>query len=212
MNLRRPADRKLNQRILKEDGTPLRRSSRNPKAIAGQAFREPQWIDGASALALLEFLDAVWERETDEGLDDAGRIARGQAPRVGAAERRAIEARAMQVATEIYESRGFRVDDVSATHPWDLTATTPQAWSAHIEVKGTTGAGEGVLVTVGERRHLEEAPRHGTQPVLVVVTGIVLSSGSKPRATGGIISVHAEPWGVDDGRWTETVWRYEHGR
>lgn len=92
MNLRHIADRRLSLAIRKADGTPLARRKVDPdNALDGQGFRYPQWLDDDSAKPLLAFLDGLWDREDDEGLDDPVRIARGQAPRMTSSERRVVE-------------------------------------------------------------------------------------------------------------------------
>lgn len=210
MNLRIAADQHTSLAVRKADGSPLARRAQNPQSIAGQAFRTPQWIDATSAKRLLKLLDGVWQREDDEGLDDPGRVARGLAPRMTAAERKAVELRAMNVVVGLYRREGYDLQDVSATQPWDLTATHPERRTVHVEVKGTSGAGDGVIVTGGERRHAEQAGGYGAVPALVIVSGIKLERGSSPSADGGTVTVRHEPWDVDsDGTWTATVWRYE---
>jgi hypothetical protein len=107
-----------------------------------------------------------------------------------------------------YRSRGYEVEDVSRHAPWDLTATHPSGHVAHIEVKGTTGLGQAVSVTAGERRHAAEF----AHPVLAIVTGIALEKGRTPRATGGSLAVHLSPWSIAEGMWSAMVFRYEAPR
>jgi hypothetical protein len=210
MNLRHIADRRLSLAIRKANGTPLARRKADPGALDGQGFRYPQWLDEDSARRLLVFLNELWEREDDEGLDDPVRISRGQAPRMTPSERRAVELRAMEVTARLYRREGFEVADVSAREPWDLTATHLDGRGLHIEVKGTTGTGDAVIVTAGERRHAEQAARLGARPVLVVVSGIRLQRGSQPKADGGKVTVRHDPWDVKvHGAWAATVYRYE---
>jgi len=210
MNLRRVADQRLGLAILKADGEPLARRKGDPGALYGQGFRYPQWLDGDSGRRLLAFLDEHWQQEDDEGLDDPVRILRGQAPRMTSSERRAVELRAMEVAAQLYRDRGYELVDVSASEPWDFTATGPDGRELHVEVKGTTGTGEAVLVTAGERRHAEQAAGLGARPVLVVVSGIRLQQGRRPEASGGKITVRHDPWDVNvQGAWAPTVYRYE---
>lgn len=210
MNLRHLADRRLSLAIRKAEGTLLARRKVDPDALDGQGFRYPQWLDEDSARRLLRFLDELWEREDDEGLDDPARISRGLAPRMTPSERGAIELHAMELAARLYRREGFEITDVSASEPWDLTATHLDGRELHIEVKGTTGEGDVVIVTAGERRHAEQAAGLGARPVLVVVSGIRLKRGSQPKADGGKVTVRHDPWDVDvHGAWAATVYRYE---
>lgn len=210
MNLRHVADRRLGLAVRKESGEPLARRKADATTLDGQGFRYPQWLDPESARSLVSFLDEIWAREDAEGLDDPVRVARGLAPRLSAAERRAVELHAMAVVVDLYQREGFALVDVSASEPWDLTATHPDGRQLHIEVKGTTGPGTAVIVTAGERRHAEQAAGLGARAVLVVVSGVELERRAHPRASGGEITVRQEPWDPDvDGTWTATVYRYE---
>jgi hypothetical protein len=208
MNLREHADDALSLALRKESGAPLARRRTAPTRLDGQAFRVPQWIDRASAQRLGDFLDGVWDAEDDSGLSDPARVSRGLAPRLSTAERHSIERRAMDVVEAEYRRHGYDVLDVSGEGPWDLTATHPDGQIVHIEVKGTTGTGHAVSVTAGERRHAEEFGR----PALAIVTGIHLTRGRSPTATGGALAVHLNPWSTSDGHWITTVWRYEPTR
>lgn len=207
MNLRHTMSRQASGSIKKSNGQPLARRKKQPSWIDGQAFRTPQWLEPASAQRLIAFIDDVLDREDEAGLDDPRRITSGMAPRLTAAERRAVELRAMEVVTDLYRAEGYAVDDVSASEPWDLTARRGrQEW--HVEVKGTTGDGRAVLITAGELRHA----RHVSRPALAIVSAIELVRGRLPGARGGNLSVHLRPWDTYKGLLTPTVYRYEpHG-
>jgi hypothetical protein len=205
MNLRAVADEALSLSITKESGDSLARRRSDARRLDGQGFRTPQWIDEASAQRLTAFLDALWGGEDDSGINDPIRVARGLAPRLNSTERRAVERRAMDVVDAHYRRLGYDVEDVSAGAPWDLVATHPDGDVVHVEVKGTTGAGDAVMITAGERRHADEF----AHPALAVVTGIQLTRGSKATATGGVLAKHLDPWLTGEGTWAATVWRYE---
>lgn len=205
MNLRAVASEQLSLALTKESGEPLARRKANTRQVDGQAFRTPHWIAAESARSLRMFLDALWEAEDYEGIDGPVRVSRGLAPTFSAAERKAIERRAMHVVCADYRRSGYDVVDVSDHAPWDLAATHASGHVAHIEVKGTTGSGRAVTVTAGERRHATEF----AHPALAIVTGIALVRGRKPAASGGKLSTHLTPWSVDDGAWSATVYRYE---
>lgn len=205
MNLREVADERLSLAISKVTGEPLARRRGNARQLDGQGFRYAQWIDERSAEAITAFLEDVWETEDEGGVSDPARVSRGLAPRLSTDERRAIEYRAMQVVEKHYADRGYKLDDVSATAPWDLTATHPREGEVHIEVKGTTGSGRAVTVTAGERRHALEFARSA----LVIVAAISLNKGTKPTADGGTRTVHLDPWDPEMGSWAPTVYRYE---
>jgi hypothetical protein len=111
--------------------------------------------------------------------------------RPDAVQRRAIENRAMEVASAHLASDGWSVRDVSAKESFDLEITRG-AETVHVEVKGTTSVGESVLLTRREvEHHLSLAP----SSALVVVSEVVLTGGQAPIATGGKVRVIA-PWSI----------------
>ena len=213
MNLINGAPTALSLRVRKEDGSPLARRRDNPRKLDGQGFREPQWISPKSAEDLRTFLERVWKDEAAD-TDDVVRIAQGRAAHLTVAERKEVELRAMAVAQAWYERKGFEIEDVHEYAPWDLTARKSGQAAVRIEVKGTTGDGGAVVVTNGEREHAA-----GYHPsALVIVSRIKLrdhdhagssTSGRAPSATGGRITTHLDPWDVNQGVWSATVWRYE---
>ena len=69
--------------------------------------------------------------------------------------KKAVELRAMDVATESYRRSGYSVEDVSGNHPFDLRCTDGHH-EIHVEVKGTQGAGETVVITGNELKHARD--------------------------------------------------------
>lgn len=124
----------------------------------------------------------------------AGARPRGQGFRQSAEERRAIELRAMDVATAMLIEEGWKVDDVSTTRSYDLHCERGED-ILHVEVKGTTGDGASVLLTPNE---VELARDRHPDTALVIVSGITISkSGEKATAQGGELS-EIRPWQPDD--------------
>ena len=119
-------------------------------------------------------------------------------------QRRAIELRAMGLATAFFENLGGEVKDVSATRPFDLTVKI-NGEQLSVEVKGTVGDGSEVLLTRGEVKH------HGDiypQNALVVVSGIRLHGPTDaPLATDGDLHV-VQPWLVEHVALTPVSYRY----
>jgi len=64
--------------------------------------------------------------------------------------RRAIEMRAMEVATKAYEEDGYQVEDVSQNCPYDLLCSKHGDKQRRVEVKGTRGDPSSVNLTVRE--------------------------------------------------------------
>jgi hypothetical protein len=124
--------------------------------------------------------------------DDSERP-RGQGRGLSAAERRAVEERAMALATSYLANQGRDVTDVSKKASYDLHCRSAEE-ELHVEVRGTTGEGEAVILTRAEVAHSRKFPT-----ALVVVSRIRLErvSEDEPVASGGDISFYM-PWRADD--------------
>ena len=120
-----------------------------------------------------------------------------------AAERKAIEERSMNVATRYFERKHFKVTDVSKTRCYDLECRKGKQ-VLHVEVKGTTTAGEKILLTANEVTHAQKL-QHAC--VLFILHGIALRG---KKATGGTAAVH-DPWRPDDFRLRPIAYIYRMG-
>lgn len=100
------------------------------------------------------------------------------------AARLATELHAMQMATELLQAEGWTVTDVSKTASYDLRCSRDDE-ELRVEVKGTTGLGEKVLLTANEVVHARERHPHVS---LVVVSAIELSDDDPPSAAGGTLA------------------------
>jgi hypothetical protein len=103
--------------------------------------------------------------------------ARGQGFAGTAEARRALAAHAMNRAKRYFRQRGYAVEDVSASKPYDLRCRKG-SHELHVEVKGTTTVGDFVVLTRGE---VEWKAPGGTR-ALYILHSIALD-GSK--ASGG---------------------------
>ena len=111
-----------------------------------------------------------------------------------AAARKAVELRAMEVAIARLGGAWDHVIDVSATESFDLLCRSANK-TLHVEVKGTTGDGDTIMLTRNEVLH---ARNQHTQVALYVVSGIDLAlTGGISIASGGTLTCY-EPWKVDD--------------
>jgi hypothetical protein len=100
--------------------------------------------------------------------------------------RRAIERRAVALATEHYEAAGYAVEDTGLYESFDLRCAL-EGEELRVEVKGTTGLGERVNVTANEVVHAKSGV---TRVDLFIVTRIqVLRSPEGPQAVGGEVRI-----------------------
>jgi hypothetical protein len=177
------------------------------KRIAVDALDETEFDD--LLVAATERLREVYEAQrvgsdlkpTEAAEREIEEIARpvrvrpgGQGFRLSQEERRAIELRAMELATGWLEANGYEVTDKSKSAPYDLEAAK-EALVLKIEVKGTTGAGnDDIFMTKNEvDLHIKEKGSTG----IIIVSAINLSkSDGKVSATGG--KVYAEiGWDIE---------------
>lgn len=125
----------------------------------------------------------------------------GQGRMASAEERRAIELRAMDMAVAYLNALGFSVKDVSGNSSYDLEATSPDQ-KLFVEVKGTTGSADSILMTANEIEfHRKEYPN----TALIIVSGIDLERGEEPSASGGRLD-YAQPWQVPEDRLRPTAY------
>ncbi len=136
-----------------------------------------QWDDLVSLLA--DEQPAEVPRPTTATEEVRERVGRGQGYGLTPEERKAVELHAMALARAHFEREGYRVEDVSATKPYDLVCWKDGV-EHHVEVKGTTGDGSSILLTANE---VEHARRQFPNVSLFVVSGVVLAQA---KARGGV--------------------------
>ncbi|MEU9415365.1 DUF3578 domain-containing protein [Streptomyces sp. NPDC048272] len=151
---------------------------------------------------------AVEVREAQQRADTTAgrRVSRhsGQGFLLTSDERRAIELRAVLLATEHFQAEGWTVKDVGATHSYDLRLIRGEE-RLHVEVKGTTSEGGQVILTRSEVERQRELAPHNA---LVVVHSIHLDrTAEPPSATGGDLHC-TSPWIIEDD--SLTVVSYVH--
>ena len=119
--------------------------------------------------------------------------------------RRAVEHHAMETAKCYLEGHDFEVEDTSAVKPYDLVARKPDV-EVFVEVKGTTTAGEQVVLTNNE---VEHARVHRDQSMLFILYDIQVVDGPDgPAASGGTRRV-LWPWDVNAGVLVPISYRYQ---
>ena len=129
----------------------------------------------------------------------------GQGFGLSAEQRRAVELHAMSIVEKMYIADGWSLENTSSTQPFDFIARRGNQ-RRFIEVKGTTGAGESIVLTRGE---VEHAQKNSAEMALVVISGVILSEAEGTwRADGGRVSVQFHPWSPEPERLIATEYRY----
>src|SRR5262249_2042490 len=144
------------------------------------------------------------EKAVQDAAGKVARRARGQGFQLDQEAKVAVEALAMNAATEVY-SRDWNVEDVHATESYDLICRRGDEVK-HVEVKGTTTDGAEVILTPMEVTHAREFP----SGALFVLSGITVerTEDGTVTATGGEHRCY-DPWLVDNGTLTPLGFRYQ---
>lgn len=136
---------------------------------------------------------------SDRGLNEqAGSgSAGGQGYGLTTAEKKAVESYAMKVALRRLEQcfperDGWQIEDTHKMLPYDYKVKCGNR-SVIVEVKGTTGTGQNIEITEGERKAQSAGHPHN---VLLVVHSISLRRGLRPVASGGTLEERIK-WRVD---------------
>lgn len=179
---------------------PFELAERPVRPLQGYAFKLPKEF---VRLFQLNELAAVLQDDSLRNSIDTVRQP-GQGFVANTEVRLVLERHAMAIALRHFRSRGFRVRNVSRTHPYDVLAENGHKILT-IEVKGTAGRGHSVFLT---RNEVEHARRDSSSAVLFVVHGIqVAQNGGRLTACGG--QVHVElPWVIDEGLLEALQYRY----
>ena len=117
----------------------------------------------------------------------------GQGFGLTATQRKAIETHSMNMVRMQFEMEGWSMIDRSRACPYDFLAIR-NGKERFIEVKGTTGPGNSVILTAGEVAHVLANPDKCS---LVVITGVQLEFDDDIWiAHGGAIAFRLEPWNI----------------
>lgn len=158
------------------------------------------YIDEYEAPNLAINPETAAEEESAAAVEAALARAGGQGFARTPAERKAIEQHSMTAATRYFKARGYRVEDVSKTKPYDLRCRK-NGREVHVEVKGTTTPGETIILTKNEVKH---AARPKSDCILFILHSIRLTKGN---ARGGKRAIH-EPWRPEPTRLTPITYTY----
>lgn len=119
-------------------------------------------------------------------------------------ERRVVELWAMDTAKAHLKRLGWRLRDVSSTHPYDFECTRGDE-ALTVEVKGTTSIGEQIVVTRNEVA--VHRARHPHNALIVVHSIILARTSGRPTAAGGQL-VMVSPWQINEERLRPLAFQY----
>jgi ribosomal protein L37AE/L43A len=163
-----------------------------------------------SQLSILE-LDHIKIRTLLEGIAVAPSVRSSNSTKGGQGfglsqpERTAVEKRAMEVARHLYEKEGWTVVDKSGSNPYDFLVRRAKE-VRYVEVKGTTGLGDSIILTRGEVKHVRG--KHLSSALVVVAQISLTKSNSDWIGSKGIVTTHEDPWVLDDLKLEPTEFRY----
>jgi hypothetical protein len=134
--------------------------------------------------------DAATETAISASEDGLGTTSNRQGRATDPERRKAVELRAMDAAKAFLVNEGYCVADTSSFAPYDLVANKGGR-RIYVEVKGTTGRGEEVILT---RNEVEHARTHLGECVLFVLHGIEVEETTRgPVGKGGMQRL-VRPW------------------
>lgn len=170
--------------------------------------------DGQGTHLALRFLLDGYGGDMEE-FDDLGGSAtdrpRGQGFLADAKRRKAIEDRAVQVAMDRYRQEygaDVEIRDTGASHPYDLELC-PDGLTIRVEVKGTTGLGDTVILTRGEVDNANNQKTGDYRVDFVLVTNIAVTKEfGAYQADGGNVSVWEKGWMPGEHNMEPTQYRY----
>jgi len=117
-----------------------------------------------------------------------------QAFGLNSAEKKAVELHAVEAAIKFLEEKGYsEIQDVGSIYSYDLYAIGPEG-RLHVEVKGTTGKGQKVILTRNEVTFQKSC---FPENALVIVSDIKISYEGELGTTGGKIDF-ISPWAIED--------------
>jgi hypothetical protein len=143
----------------------------------------------------------------DQAAGRSARRGRGQGFQLDQAAKVAVEAHAMNVATDFYAA-SWSVEDVHGRESYDLVCRQGDN-ETRVEVKGTTTDGTEVILTPNEVEHARSYPH--TALFILSNIALELAEDGAVIATGGIRHVF-DPWIIDNGTLTPVGFRYQAPR
>ena len=144
-----------------------------------QPLRAPEVQEAIEAVSVLA---GKRRRSSSQGFQVSPRI------------RKAIELKAMEMATEYFHQLGWIVKDVSPNKPYDLNCMRGDD-ELHVEVKGTTSSGAQILLTPNEVKHAQR--KYPDMALFIAINLQVDNTEDDLKVTGKEFKVFM-PWELKD--------------
>jgi MrcB-like, N-terminal domain/Domain of unknown function (DUF3883) len=183
------------------DADTLLRDCKEALGLLGRVYRQvelgraphsllPEEVEAATKIEEIARPTSSFVRKTGQGL--------GLTPK----ERRLVEERAMEIASEWLDDNGFEWRDVHKNRSFDFLAHK-DGTEYVVEVKGTTGSPSSIILTKNEVEvHRTKHPLN----MLLLIHGIELTE-DRQRASGGVVHC-MHPWEIADTQLQPMSYRY----
>jgi len=136
--------------------------------------------------------------------DSVPTVTKSQAFGLDAAGKKAIELHAVGAAINFLKEKGYsEIQDVGSIYSYDLHAIGPEG-RLHVEVKGTIGKGEKVILTRNEVAFQKSC---FPENALIIVSDIRISFEERISTSGGRIEF-ISPWVIDDTKLAPISYEY----
>lgn len=164
-----------------------------------------EYIDTYNGINLVTDPEAEFVEDLRGILEKEEAKRSGQGILISAPIRKAVEKRAMKCATDYYEGKKYRVEDVSSKKSYDLLCIKGKDIK-YVEVKGTQGRCERIFVTRNEVKH---ALKYKNNTALFIQYNIKVNChGRKIKAVGGKFKT-ISPWKIKKSRLKALGYVYE---
>ena len=151
--------------------------------------------------------------QADQAIEDIERVLSPRRKRtvsqgygLNAAEKRAVELRAMDLVKAWLHDHGYATKDTSKNKPYDFLAEKDNK-ELFVEVKGTTSSNPSAVLMTANEVDLHQTRKGET--ALAIVSSIKLIRDAEPKASGGIVDMMIG-WDIDQWSLTPTAYKVEN--
>jgi hypothetical protein len=144
----------------------------------------------------------TFEDEVSEELENSAFGSSGQGFQSNIELKKLVEKYSMNKCKKHFSSKGYKIEDVSLTKPYDFVATK-DGKEYFIEVKGTQTDGSKIILTKNE---VEMSKNKATKMILYLVHSIEMNRKSIKKGSGQVVII--DPWKIDESKLTAVSYTY----